>query len=102
MLLVCTPYALCGVMNVLVGAMRGLGSSLTPMVVSIFGVCVLRVVWIYTRVPPGPLLRDAVPLLPGDLGGDSRHRSGVLLCYPEEGDCPRRRYGCGRGLTMTV
>ena len=61
MLLVCTPYALCGVMNVLVGAMRGLGSSLTPMVVSIFGVCVLRVVWIYTVFPPGPLLRDAVP-----------------------------------------
>ena len=48
MLLVCTPYAFCGIMNVLVGAMRGLGSSMTPMVVSIFGVCVLRVVWIYT------------------------------------------------------
>ena len=54
MLLVCTPYALCGVMNVLVGAMRGLGSSLTPMVVSIFGVCVLRVVWIYTVFPLAP------------------------------------------------
>ena len=54
MLLVCTPYALCGVMNVLVGAMRGLGSSLTPMVVSIFGVCVLRVVWIYTVFPLDP------------------------------------------------
>ena len=54
MLLVCTPYALCGVMHVLVGAMRGLGSSLTPMVVSIFGVCVLRVVWIYTVFPLDP------------------------------------------------
>ena len=54
MLLVCTPYALCGVMNVLVGAMRGLGSSLTPMVVSTFGVCVLRVVWIYTVFPLDP------------------------------------------------
>ena len=102
MLLVCTPYALCGVMNVLVGAMRGLGSSLTPMVVSIFGVCVLRVVWIYTVFPLDPSFAMLFPLLPGDLGGDSRHRSGVLLCYPEKGDCPRRRYGCGRGLTMTV
>ena len=54
MLLVCTPYAICGIMNVLVGAMRGLGSSLTPMVVSIFGVCVLRVVWIYTVFPLDP------------------------------------------------
>ena len=51
MLLVCVPYFTCGIMNILVGAMRGLGSSLTPMVVSIFGVCVLRVVWIYTIFP---------------------------------------------------
>ena len=51
MLLVCVPYFTCGIMNIFVGAMRGLGSSLTPMVVSIFGVCVLRVVWIYTIFP---------------------------------------------------
>jgi putative MATE family efflux protein len=51
MLLVCAPYAICGIMNVMVGAMRGLGSSLTPMMASIFGVCVLRVVWIYTIFP---------------------------------------------------
>ena len=51
MLLVCAPYAICGIMNVMVGAMRGLGSSLTPMMASVFGVCVLRVVWIYTVFP---------------------------------------------------
>ena len=51
MLLVCTPYFTCGIMNVLVGAMRGFGSSLTPMAASIFGVCVLRVIWIYTVFP---------------------------------------------------
>ena len=54
MLIVCTPYFTCGIMNVLVGAMRGLGSSLTPMVVSIFGVCVLRVIWIYTVFAAAP------------------------------------------------
>ncbi len=48
MLLLCVPHFTCGLMNVVVGSMRGLGSSLTPMVISIFGVCVLRVVWIYT------------------------------------------------------
>lgn len=47
-LMICVPYCTCGIMNVLVGSLRGLGSSITPMVVSIFGVCVLRVVWIYT------------------------------------------------------
>ncbi len=51
MLMVCAPYFTCGIMNVLVGAMRGFGSSLTPMATSIFGVCVLRVMWIYTVFP---------------------------------------------------
>src|SRR5699024_4534735 len=51
MLLECAPYAICGIMNVMVGAMRGFGSSLSPMMASIFGVCVLRVVWIYTIFP---------------------------------------------------
>ncbi len=54
MLMVCVPYFTCGIMNVLVGAMRGLGSSITPMIVSIFGVCVLRVVYIYTLFPLNP------------------------------------------------
>ena len=48
MLLICVPYFTCGAMNIFVGGMRGLGSSLTPMVDTIFGVCVLRVVWVYT------------------------------------------------------
>lgn len=48
MLAICVPYFTCGIMNVMVGAMRGLGSSIAPMLTSIVGVCVLRVVWIYT------------------------------------------------------
>lgn len=48
MLVMCVPHFTCGVMNVFVGCMRGLGSSITPMAVSVLGVCVLRVVWIYT------------------------------------------------------
>lgn len=35
-------------MNVCVGAMRGMGSSMLPMMDTIFGTCVLRVVWVYT------------------------------------------------------
>ncbi len=48
LLLLCVPHFTCGLMNVIVGSMRGLGSSVSPMIMSIFGVCVLRVVWIYT------------------------------------------------------
>lgn len=41
-------YAICGEMDVLVGMMRGLGKSVVPMIVSIVGVCGVRIVWIYT------------------------------------------------------
>lgn len=50
---VCTTYVLCGLMDVSTGALRGLGASFTPMVISILGVCGLRITWIYTvfRLP---------------------------------------------------
>ncbi|HEY8500726.1 MAG TPA: MATE family efflux transporter [Clostridia bacterium] len=37
-----------GFMDVLVGILRGMGTSLTPMIVSIIGVCGIRITWIYT------------------------------------------------------
>ena len=42
----CLPYAVCGIMNTLAGIMRGLGHSLGPMIITIFGTCILRVIWI--------------------------------------------------------
>ena len=48
MLLLCSMYFLCGIMDVTVGQLRGLGRSFVPMCVSIVGICVLRVFWIYT------------------------------------------------------
>ena len=48
MLMISVPYFTCGVMGIFVGGMRGLGSSIVPMINTIFSVCVLRVVWIYT------------------------------------------------------
>lgn len=42
------PYFLCGLMDTVTGALRGLGSSLLPMIITVFGACVLRVVWIYS------------------------------------------------------
>lgn len=41
-------YALCGAMDVMVGALRGMGYSVVPMLVSLVGVCGLRVLWIAT------------------------------------------------------
>ncbi len=45
---ICTVYALCGIMDVLVGALRGIGYSIIPMIVSLIGACGLRLLWIAT------------------------------------------------------
>lgn len=45
---VCLPYFLCGLMDVTTGAIRGLGVSLTPMIITILGACGFRIAWIYT------------------------------------------------------
>ena len=45
---VCLLYFLFGIMDVLSGTLRGMGASLVPMVVSILGVCGLRILWIAT------------------------------------------------------
>nr|AHF25416.1 Na+ driven multidrug efflux pump [uncultured bacterium Contig11] len=41
-------YFLCGLMDVMVGQMRGIGYSVMPMIVSLTGACLLRIVWILT------------------------------------------------------
>lgn len=45
---ICTTYLLCGIMDTMVGAIRGLGYSVIPMIVSLVGACGLRIVWIMT------------------------------------------------------
>ena len=42
------PYILCGLMDVIVGSIRGIGYSITPMIVTLLGACAFRVVWIAT------------------------------------------------------
>lgn len=48
LVLICATYWLCGIMDVTVGQLRGLGKSLVPMFVSILGICGFRVLWIST------------------------------------------------------
>ena len=45
---VCSLYCLCGVMDVMVGALRGLGYSVVPMIVSMVGACGTRLIWVAT------------------------------------------------------
>ena len=41
-------YFLCGLMDVTVGSLRGLGYSMMPTIVSLIGACGLRILWGYT------------------------------------------------------
>ena len=41
-----TTYFLCGIMDVISGALRGLGHSFKPMIVMLIGVCVFRIFWV--------------------------------------------------------
>lgn len=45
---ICLPYFLCGLMDVSTGALRGMGASMVPMIISILGVCGIRIAWIFT------------------------------------------------------
>ncbi|MEA4824235.1 MAG: MATE family efflux transporter [Clostridiaceae bacterium] len=49
-------YFLCGVMEIFVGSLRGMGCSFLPMVVSLLGACGMRVLWIYTIFAAFPTL----------------------------------------------
>lgn len=43
-----TTYCICGLMDCMVGGLRGMGYSVMPMIVSLTGACAFRVAWIYT------------------------------------------------------
>lgn len=45
---VSATYFICGIMDTMVGGLRGMGYSITPMIVSLTAVCILRMIWIAT------------------------------------------------------
>lgn len=57
-------YFLCGVMETLSGWLRGLGYSLMPTLVSVAGICGVRILWIYVFFPMFPTIM------------------GLYYCYP--------------------
>lgn len=46
--IILSTYFACGMMDVVVGSLRGMGYSVIPMIVSLLGACGLRIVWIFT------------------------------------------------------
>lgn len=56
MVIIFPTYFLCGIMDVLVGSIRGMGFSIMPMIVSLMGACAFRIVWIFTVFRMSPSL----------------------------------------------
>lgn len=56
MSVIAATYFICGMMDTMVGTLRGLGHSVVPMIISLTGACALRVVWIYTIFAANPSL----------------------------------------------
>ena len=48
MLYLGVPYLMCGMMETLVGSLRGIGASFTPTINALTGCCVFRLIWIFT------------------------------------------------------
>lgn len=44
-------YALCAVMDCITGSLRGMGKSLSPMLMTLFGVCAVRIAWVWWVFP---------------------------------------------------
>ncbi len=59
-------YFLCGLMETLSGALRGLGNSFAPMLISVGGICGLRILWVALFFPLESL----------------NTLSGLYYCYP--------------------
>ena len=57
MSIIVLTYFLCGIMDVFTGSLRGMGASVTPMLISLVGACGMRVVWIYTVFAATPTLQ---------------------------------------------
>ena len=47
-LCICLPYVLCGIMEIFIGSLRGMGYALIPMIISLVGACGLRILWLQT------------------------------------------------------
>ena len=55
---IAAAYFLCGLMDVGCGILRGMGKAVQPMIVSLLGSCVFRIIWVFTVCPlfPGQIM----------------------------------------------
>lgn len=71
-------YFLCGIGDVFVGGLRGIGYSIIPMISSIIGICGIRIIWIHTAFNQNPTLEVLYAAYPLSWGVTSLIH---LACY---------------------
>ena len=57
-------YFLCGFHECATGAVRGTGYSLLPMLSALFGICIFRVIWIYSIFVLSPTFKTLMAVFP--------------------------------------
>ena len=75
-----TVYFLCGFMDVISGSLRGLGHSIKPTIVTLLGVCVLRIAWVIWIFPLDPTMENLMVSYPVSWGVVSAV-NGVILFW---------------------
>lgn len=79
---VALPYSLCGLMEIGSGALRGLGKSWTPLIISTLGACVLRIIWIFTVFAAFPTLEILyISYLISWVMTTLAHFTALLICH---------------------
>ena len=54
LIIVAAPYFIYGISDTIIGVMRGMGNSTMPMIISVFGICAFRIIWLYTAFAMEP------------------------------------------------
>jgi len=76
--IVTSLYLLMGLSDTVVGTMRGMGNSTLPMIISVFGICAFRILWLYTAFAMVPTF---AMLLVGYPVSWAVTLIGQLICY---------------------
>ena len=77
-------YFLCGQMDLFPGALRGMGRSGVPMILSIIGTVGLRIVWIFRNFPGSQITESTVYFLSGILDPYDHHAGDLFLVCKAE------------------
>ena len=77
-------YFLCGIMDLIPGALRGMGHSAVPMILSIIGTVGTRIFWIYGVFPTHRSLMVLFFILSGLLAGNDPAAGDMFLFCQKE------------------